>query len=125
MISHLSLGVRDLDRAIAFFDAALAPIGVVRLWSDCEVAGYGPAGGLDCLALKLRSGAGLFEVPGFHVAFEAPDRASVDAFHAAGLRTGGRNEGDPRLRSQYGPDYYAAFLVDPDGHRIEAVHQAL
>lgn len=62
--------------------------------------------------------------PGFHLAFDAPDHAAVDAFHAAGLAAGGRDNGQPGLRPHYGATYYAAFLIDPDGHHLEAVHQA-
>jgi catechol 2,3-dioxygenase-like lactoylglutathione lyase family enzyme len=121
MLAHLSFGVSDFDRAVAFYDAALAPLGVVRVWRVADGAGYGAPGGPDRLALKVRDGA---RAPGegFHLAFAAPDRAAVDAFHAAALAAGGADNGAPGLRERYGPDYYAAFVVDPEGHRIEAVH---
>ncbi|MBY0335122.1 MAG: VOC family protein [Acetobacteraceae bacterium] len=120
MLAHLSFGVADLDRAMAFYDAALAPLGAVRVWQVPDQAGYGAPGGPDRLALKRRDGAAP-PGPGFHLAFAAPDRAAVDAFHAAALAAGGTDNGAPGLRPHYGPHYYAAFVVDPDGHRLEAV----
>jgi catechol 2,3-dioxygenase-like lactoylglutathione lyase family enzyme len=127
MLHHLSFGVRDLQASTRFYDAVLAPLGFVRVWSDfdgppeSQAVGYGRPGGGDRLALKQRDAPSLAPGPGFHVAFCAPDRAAVDAFHAAALRHGGRDNGAPGLRPHYGDDYYAAFVVDPDGYRIEAV----
>lgn len=124
MLHHLSLGVTDIDRALAFYDAALAALGYVRVWSDLHgedaAAGYGAPGGGDRLAIKRRRDARAAG-PGFHLALATPSRAAVDAFHRAALRHGGRDDGAPGLRAHYGPHYYAAFVVDPDGHRIEAV----
>jgi catechol 2,3-dioxygenase-like lactoylglutathione lyase family enzyme len=120
MLHHLSLGVTDLDRSALFYDAALAALGYARVWTDATAIGYGPPGGGDKLAIKLRNGAAP-PGPGFHVALAAPDRNSVDRFHEAALRHGGQDDGAPGLRPQYGPGYYAAFVVDPDGYRIEAV----
>ncbi|WP_144299571.1 VOC family protein [Elioraea rosea] len=122
-LGHLSLGVSDLSRAIAFYDAALAPLGGARVWSNERGAGYGPPGQGDLLALKLQNGTVTPPGPGFHLAFDAPDRAAVDAFHAAALAQGGRCDGPPGLRPHYGPTYYAAFVVDPDGNKLEAVFQ--
>jgi len=125
MLSHLSLGVRDLQAARAFYDAALAPLGVVRVWSSPRGAGYGPPGGNDKLAIvesrdpDVRLCAG----PGFHLAFTAESPAAVDAFHAAALEAGATDEGPPGLRPHYGPAYYAAFVIDPDGHKLEAKHE--
>lgn len=126
MLHHLSLGVHDIDRAAAFYDAALAPLGYTRVWSDLrpgeagQAVGYGAPGGGDKLAIKADDDA---RAPGagFHIAFAAPDRPAVDAFHAAATAAGGRDNGPPGLRLHYGPTYYAAFVVDPDGHHIEAV----
>jgi len=129
MLHHLSLGVTDLARAAAFYDAALAPLGYDRVWSDIrpgeadQAIGYGPPGGGDKLALKQDDGARA-PGPGFHIAFAAPDQAAVDAFHQAALAAGGIDNGAPGLRPHYGPTYYAAFVIDPDGHRIEAVFKA-
>ena len=127
MLHHISLGVSDIDRAAAFYDAALAPLGYVRVWEDLasgaddQAVGYGVASGGDKLAIKLRRKGQRPPGPGFHLAFAAPDRQAVVAFHAAALAHGGRDNGDPGLRAHYGPNYFAAFVVDPDGHYIEAV----
>jgi catechol 2,3-dioxygenase-like lactoylglutathione lyase family enzyme len=123
MLGHLSFGVADLARAIAFYDAALAPLGYVRVWTSETQAGYGLPGGGDKLALKLQPGPVVAPGPGFHLAFDAPSRASVDRFHAAALAAGGADEGGPGPRPHYGATYYAAFVRDPDGHKLEAVHQ--
>ncbi len=123
MLGHISFGVADLARAIAFYDRVLEPLGFVRVWSHQRAAGYGPPGGNDKLALFARPGEARAPGAGFHLALQAPDRNAVDAFHAAALEAGGRDEGAPGLRAQYSPTYYAAFVVDPDGHKLEAVHQ--
>lgn len=123
MLGHLSFGVEDLERATAFYDAVLAPLGFARVWTSEKAVGYGPPGKGDKLALFARPGQVVAPGAGFHLAFDAPDRAAVDAFHAAALNHGGKDEGAPGLRARYSPTYYAAFLVDPDGYKIEAVHQ--
>jgi catechol 2,3-dioxygenase-like lactoylglutathione lyase family enzyme len=122
MLGHLSFGVLDLDRAVAFYDAVLAPIGFVRVWRGEAAAGYGRRGGGEKFALKRRAGA---HPPGqgFHLAFDAPDRAAVDVFHREALAHGGTDNGAPGLRPDYGPSYYAAFVIDPEGYAIEAVCQ--
>jgi len=121
MLHHLSLGVADLQRAADFYDAVLRELGYVRVWADSTAVGYGPAGGGDKLAIKLRSAASSAVGEGFHLAFSAPDRDAVRRFHAAALRHGGQDNGAPGLRPAYGAGYFAAFVVDPDGHRVEAV----
>ncbi len=123
MLGHLSFGVGNLDRAVRFYDAVLATIGYVRVWSTATSAGYGVAGGNDRLALFAHPGTASPPGPGFHVALVAPDRAAVDRFHEAAMANGGRDTGVPGLREHYGPTYYAAFVIDPDGHKLEAVHQ--
>ena len=120
MLHHLSFGVRDLARAGAFYDAVLAPLGFVRVWDDDEAIGYGEPGGGDKLALKLVPEVTL-PGAGFHLAFGASTREQVAAFHAAALRHGGQCNGAPGLRPDYGDDYFAAFVIDADGYRIEAV----
>jgi catechol 2,3-dioxygenase-like lactoylglutathione lyase family enzyme len=122
MLHHLSLGVADLRRSAAFYDAVLSALGYVQVWADDTAVGYGLPGGGDKLALKRRDNARP-PGPGFHLAFAAPSREAVIAFHAAALEQGGQDDGAPGLRSHYGPGYYAAFVVDPDGVRIEAVIQ--
>ena len=120
MLDHLSLGTMNLARAIAFYDAALAPLGVVRVWTYDDAVGYGYSGSDDKLAIKHRLGF-VAPGPGFHVALTARRRPDVDAFFREALAHGGADRGPPGLRPQYGPNYYAAFVGDPDGHHIEAV----
>jgi catechol 2,3-dioxygenase-like lactoylglutathione lyase family enzyme len=117
MLDHVTLSVADLDRAQAFYDAALAPLGITRLHAEgTRYAGYGTAR-KAFFWIGQRDGTGT----GAHVAFTAPDRATVDAFHAAALAAGGRDHGAPGLRPHYHADYYGAFVLCPDGHNIEAV----
>jgi catechol 2,3-dioxygenase-like lactoylglutathione lyase family enzyme len=119
VLGHVSFGVADLERAIAFYDIALAPLGLTRVWTSPSAAGYGYPGGGDLLAVKQRE----FSRPpgaGFHLAFNAASRDAVDAFHAEALRAGGSDNGGPGLRPHYGPSYYAAFVIDPDGYPLEA-----
>lgn len=123
MLGHLSFGVENLVRAAAFYDAALAPLGYLRVWSSQHAVGFGTKGGGDKLALFAKTGEARAPGPGFHLAFAAPSRSAVDAFHAAALRAGGIDAGGPGPRPQYGASYYAAFVIDPDGHKLEAVHQ--
>jgi len=120
MLSHLSLGVEDLEQATSFYEAALAPLGVVCVWRNARGAGFGPPGGEDKLALFGRPGEARAPGAGFHVCFAAPSREAVDAFHAAALAAGGTDAGAPGLRPHYGADYYAAFVFDLDGHKLEA-----
>lgn len=119
MINHISIGTADLARAKRFYDAALKPLGYRCLSVGESALGYGDdAACLWILAVEhpVRRDGG----SGLHLCFDAPTRKSVDAFHAAGLRAGGGDNGKPGLRADYGADYYAAFLTDPDGYRIEA-----
>ncbi len=120
MLSHLSLGVADLDRATAFYTAVLAPLGYVRVWQNPRGSGFGAPGGEDRLALFGRGAEARAPGAGFHLCFAARNRDAVDAFHAAALAAGGTDAGAPGLRPHYGADYYAAFVVDPDGHKLEA-----
>jgi catechol 2,3-dioxygenase-like lactoylglutathione lyase family enzyme len=123
MLSHLSFGVNDLDRAVAFYDSALAPLGYVRVFWRAHAAGYGEPGGEDRLTLFAKPQSGAAPGPGFHLAFNAPNREAVVAFHAAAVAAGGRDEGAPGLRPNYGPTYFAAFVTDLDGYKLEAHHQ--
>jgi catechol 2,3-dioxygenase-like lactoylglutathione lyase family enzyme len=123
MLHHISIGVRDLALSSAFYDAALGALGFRRVFDGKNSIGYGRIHGEDLLLLNRNLEAAP-PGPGFHLAFAAPTRESVDAFHAAALRVGGKDNGNPGTRQKYGPNYYAAFLIDPDGHRIEAVLNA-
>jgi catechol 2,3-dioxygenase-like lactoylglutathione lyase family enzyme len=123
MLHHASLPVEDLERAAALYDAALATLGYRRVCTGRGFAGYGVQDGKDKLALK-ETAASAPAGPGFHIALAAPSREAVDAFHEAALRHGASDNGLPGLRLHYGPTYYAAFIIDLDGHRIEAVYNA-
>jgi len=119
MIDHISIGVRSLAGAKRFYDAALAPLGSRCLSEDTSSLGYGTQGAV--FWLYAVDGPALADGrPGLHLCFRAPTRQSVDAFHAAALASGGRDNGKPGLRESYGANYYAAFVVDPDGYRLEA-----
>ena len=117
MFDHIGLHAHDLAKSRRFYEAVLEPLGHVAGPSDHETASFGPpdSPALWLYATKATHG------PGVHVAFRAESRRAVDAFHAAGLEAGGRDNGAPGLRADYGPNYYAAFLVDPDGNNVEAV----
>jgi len=120
MLEHLSIGVKDMARAKAFYDAALKPLGG-KMLSD-----YGSAVGYGVEAPKLWVMAADKPVKpeaknGLHVCLAAPTRAAVDKFHAAALKAGGKDNGKPGVRTDYSPNYYAAFVFDPDGYRLEAV----
>lgn len=127
MLHHVSFGVADIERSAAFYDAVLRPLGYIRVWEDIrpgesdQAVGYGPAGGGDKFAIKQRAPGSPAPGPGFHLAFGASDQEAVLAFHKAALACGGRDNGAPGPRPDYGARYYAAFVIDPDGHPIEAV----
>jgi catechol 2,3-dioxygenase-like lactoylglutathione lyase family enzyme len=124
MIDHLSLVVSDLDRARGFYDAALAPLGYTRLFDVADFSGYGAAQDKTIREQALPFWIGRDPAPpalNGHVCFKAPSREAVRAFYRFALSKGARDNGPPGLRPQYHPNYYAAFVIDPDGHRIEAV----
>lgn len=119
MINHVSIGVRDIAKSRTFYDAVLKPLGYTCISSGDGSLGYGK----DVVALWISASDS--PVPsdpksGLHFCFDAPIRKSVGAFHKAALGAGGGDNGRPGLRDDYGPNYYAAFVIDPDGYRIEA-----
>jgi catechol 2,3-dioxygenase-like lactoylglutathione lyase family enzyme len=123
LLGHLSFGVTDLVAATAFYDAALGALGYARVDTSPRSVGYGlPGAGDDRLRLFQCEGPAGPPGPGFHLAFAAPSRKAVDRFHAEALSHGGVDAGAPGLRPRYGPDYYAAFVLDPDGYKLEAKH---
>jgi len=126
MIDHLGINVADFDASKAFYDKAMAPLGASLLHmvpseytGGAKVGGYGrdrPVFWLSDQAAEQKSTQ--------HVAFTARSRAEVDAFHAAALAAGGKDNGGPGLRPHYHPDYYGAYVFDPDGNNVEAVCHA-
>jgi catechol 2,3-dioxygenase-like lactoylglutathione lyase family enzyme len=117
MYDHIGLKVRDFAASVSFYGAALAALGHEVCSKDASSASFGPP---HTPALWLSPGTTVTG-PGVHIAFRATDRRAVDRFHRDGLNAGGRDNGRPGLRADYGPSYYAAFLLDPDGNNIEAV----
>lgn len=122
MLHHISLPVADLAVSKLLYDAALGAIGYRCVFAYEDAVGYGVEEGKDQLCLKLQIPAQAAG-EGFHLAFAAPSRAAVDEFHKQALACGASDNGGPGLRAHYGPDYYAAFIIDPDGHRLEAVYK--
>ena len=118
MIDHVSIAIADLPRAGAFYDAVLAPIGLVRLVTRAGSVGYGKR--YPEFWLNLRAGVVQPPGSGAHVCLRAPDEAAVRAFHAAALALGGADGGAPGPRGATVTPYFGAFVVDPDGNRIEA-----
>jgi catechol 2,3-dioxygenase-like lactoylglutathione lyase family enzyme len=119
MINHISIGSADLAKARKFYDAALKPLGYACRSKDETSAGYGSDESRFWIYKSARPAAQNAE-SGLHLCFDAPTRTSVDAFYKAALAAGGKDNGKPGLRANYGANYYAAFVIDPDGHRLEA-----
>jgi catechol 2,3-dioxygenase-like lactoylglutathione lyase family enzyme len=117
MLDHVTVGVENIERALRFYDSALRPLGIARLHGDGHhFAGYG-------VHPKAFFWIGIRDSrqTGSHIAFAAGDRATVDRFYEAAMAAGGTDNGPPGLRPHYDPDYYGAFVLDPDGHNVEAV----
>ncbi|MBL8781810.1 MAG: VOC family protein [Alphaproteobacteria bacterium] len=119
MLDHVSIGVRDIKVARRFYDAALKPLGYECLAPGEDSAGYGRK------AIQLWLGQTEHPVKadpksGLHFCFVADSRKAVDAFYAAAIKSGGKDNGKPGVRADYSANYYAAFVVDPDGYRLEA-----
>jgi catechol 2,3-dioxygenase-like lactoylglutathione lyase family enzyme len=119
MIDHVSIGVRDLERSRRFYDAALQALGYSCRSPGKSSLGYGRERE-DFWVLAAAHPVPADKDSGLHLCFSAKGRDAVDAFHKAALATGGKDNGAPGVRSDYGPGYYAAFVIDPDGYRIEA-----
>ena len=120
MIDHVSVGVADLDRAACFYEATLAPLGLTRLVTRPATIGFGK--NYPEFWINLRTGmTPVAPESGIHICLRARSTGEVDAFHGAALANGGRSDGAPGLRPHDRVRYYAAFVIDPDGNRIEAV----
>ena len=121
LLHHLSFATNDLPRAGEFYDATLGALGYRRVCDGDWFIGYGVEENRDKFALKRQEEPISVPREGFHLAFAAPNRASVDAFYAAAMELGATDDGKPGPRPQYGEAYYAAFVRDLDGHKIEAM----
>jgi catechol 2,3-dioxygenase-like lactoylglutathione lyase family enzyme len=125
MLDHVSIPVNDLSSARALYDAVMAPLECACVFEidqpNFHSIAYGETGGRPVFWIAAGYGDQVVGVDGMHVAFVAPNRAAVDAFYEAGMDAGARDNGPPGLRPQYHENYYGAFLLDHDGHHIEAV----
>ena len=120
MIDHVSIAVRDLQQSVKFYDALFAPVGYTKIKVKPSSIGYGKT--YPEFWINQRSGLDTVEADsGTHICVRVADEAAVHAFHAAALKAGGTSDGAPGLRPEYNERYYAAFIKDPDGNRIEAV----
>lgn len=117
IIDHVTLGVADIARARRFYDRVMQTLGFRCVWEKPSMIAYGLEGA-DDFGLQADDGGSR---RGTHVALRAPNRESVNRFHSEALAAGGRDDGAPGLRPEYHGSYYAAFVIDPDGNRIEAV----
>jgi catechol 2,3-dioxygenase-like lactoylglutathione lyase family enzyme len=120
MIDHISVGVSDLERAARFYQMALAPLGLSRLVTRPATIGFGKSYPEFWINLRANMAPAPLE-SGVHICLRAKSVGDIDAFHAAALNAGGRSDGAPGLRPHDRVRYYAAFVIDPDGNRIEAV----
>ena len=126
MLDHVSIGVTNLERSRRFYDVVLRPLGLVRTvdFGAGRGSDYGAMAGQLGVEFTITLEPDVAPSRGMHLCFSAPDRAAVRAFHAAALANSGRDDGAPGLRPLYHADYFAAFVLDPDGHRIESVCHA-
>ncbi|MEL6468361.1 MAG: VOC family protein [Cyanobacteria bacterium J06623_4] len=129
MFDHLSIGVTDLTQSLAFYDVALKPLGISRMFamSDRGIAAYVDSNQISFWLYSKDAAQNNLEAfsspPRFHLAFQAADRAAVDSFYKSAIAQGGKDEGPPGIRAHYHPNYYAAYVRDPNGYKIEAVCQ--
>ena len=122
ILDHIGVPVSDYARSVAFYDAVLAPLGIRRVMEvTAEMTGGDAHAGYGLAKPEFWIGTDAALKGRLHVAFTAPSRAAVDAFHAAAITAGAGDNGAPGIRAHYHPDYYGAFVLDPDGHNIEAV----
>jgi catechol 2,3-dioxygenase-like lactoylglutathione lyase family enzyme len=125
MLDHVSIGVSDLARSRQFYDAVLKPLGLVQIVDFGRGADWGATAGQTGVEFTITLEDAVAPSRGMHLCFRAPSREAVRAFYRAALEHGGHDDGAPGLRPQYHPDYFAAFVLDPDGYRVEAVCHAL
>lgn len=125
LLGHISLGVSSYSLAKRFYDATFSALGISLVFNDPirRILGYGPNADTEVINIFEKGDDARAPGIGTHIAFNAPSRKAVDAWYEAGILNGGQANGSPGIREKYGEDYYAAFLVDPDGCRLEAVFQ--
>ncbi len=127
MLHHISVGVSNIVKSGEFYDAILEPLGYIRAFEDLrpgeqhQAIGYGLEPDKDKFTIKERDSGDLAAGKGFHLAFAAPSIEAVIQWHARGLQLGATDRGSPKFWDEFGPNYYAAYLIDPDGWQIEAV----
>jgi catechol 2,3-dioxygenase-like lactoylglutathione lyase family enzyme len=126
VIDHIGINVTDYERSKAFYQKALAPLGLSLVMEFGTAAGFGRGGKPELWIgqgkTRFQTDAQLVAITPVHVAISAGSRADVDGFHQAALAAGGKDFGAPGLRPEYHAGYYGAFVLDPDGHNVEAVH---
>lgn len=123
MIGYVTIGSNDIKRSCAFYDAALAPLGYARTFEEGGWAGYGPGGkkeGLEIYIATPANGAPATLGNGSMLAFKAPSRGAVEAFHVAAIANGGTDEGAPGVRGEYDPPFFGAYVRDPEGNKFAA-----
>lgn len=118
IFDHIVVNITDIEKSKRFYAGALAPLGIVLIKEEDGCIGFGNNGKPSFWICNH----GIAQKP-MHIAFTAPDRKSIDDFHSAGLLAGGKDNGEAKLREHYHPNYYGAYLLDPDGHNIEAVYR--
>jgi catechol 2,3-dioxygenase-like lactoylglutathione lyase family enzyme len=121
MIGYVTIGTNDPARSVAFYDSVFAPLGYGRTFEGGGWAGYGPDGkkeGLEIYLATPENGQAATFGNGSMLAFKAPSRAAVEAFHAAALAAGGKDEGGPGVRGDYAPPFYGAYVRDPEGNKL-------
>jgi catechol 2,3-dioxygenase-like lactoylglutathione lyase family enzyme len=124
MIHHISIGVSDLSRSTAFYDAVLGALDYGRHMEKAGTVSWRPDEGGTAFWINQRDDLSTTPDNGNHIAFRAASNEQVDAFHAAAIEAGARDDGAPGFRPEYRDTYYGAFVRDPDDHKIEAVHMA-
>ncbi|MBO9667293.1 MAG: VOC family protein [Bdellovibrio sp.] len=126
ILDHVSINVSDLNRSRAFYDKALKPLGITQVMEYKHHTGYGKGGKPDFWTAAgqndFQTAEQIQVITPAHICFKAGSRAEVDAFYKSAMEAGAKDNGAPGLRPHYSPNYYGAFVIDPDGHNIEAVY---
>jgi catechol 2,3-dioxygenase-like lactoylglutathione lyase family enzyme len=118
-LSHISFSVSDFQKSLKFYDAVLGELGHKRMYTNESGAGWGTAVGREFFEIKKRVDKISNPSKGFHLAFHASKKENVHGFYEQAIKHGGRDNGLPGPRPEYGSDYYAAFVIDPDGYELE------